>query len=78
VLPVATIDDPARVADVCRALARGGIACIEIAFRSDAAREALVRARRVEGFLLGAGTVLTAEQARAAADAGADFAVAPA
>ncbi|HZO95965.1 MAG TPA: bifunctional 4-hydroxy-2-oxoglutarate aldolase/2-dehydro-3-deoxy-phosphogluconate aldolase [Gaiellaceae bacterium] len=77
VLPVATIDDPDRAADACAALARGGIRCIEVAFRSEAAAAALERARAVEGFLLGAGTVLSAEQARAAADAGADFAVAP-
>ena len=77
VLPVTTIDDPGQVEDVCRALPRGGINCIEIAFRSAAAREALERARAVEGFLLGAGTLLSIEQAEAAVAAGADFAVAP-
>ena len=77
VLPVATIENPAQVERVCRALDAGGIGCIEIAFRTPAAADALLRARAVQGFLLGAGTVLTVQQARAAAEAGADFAVAP-
>ena len=77
VLPVATIDNPVQVERVCRALDAGGIGCIEIAFRTPAAADALLRARAVHGFLLGAGTVLTVQQARAAAEAGADFAVAP-
>lgn len=77
VLPVTTIDDLDRVEGVCRALAAGGVACIEIAFRTAAAAEALLRARAVERFLLGAGTVLTVEQVRLASEAGADFVVAP-
>ena len=77
VVPVATIDDPARAAAVGEALLAGGVGCIEITFRHPAAAEAIRRARQVEGLLVGAGTVLTAEQARAAAAAGASFAVAP-
>ena len=77
VVPVATVADPARAAELGGALVAGGIACIEITFRHPAAVEAISRARTVEGLLLGAGTVLSAEQARAAAAAGADFAVAP-
>jgi 2-dehydro-3-deoxyphosphogluconate aldolase/(4S)-4-hydroxy-2-oxoglutarate aldolase len=77
VLPVVAVDDAAVVGDLCAALLEGGISCIEITFRTDAATEALARAAAVEGMLVGAGTVLTADQARAAADAGATFAVAP-
>ncbi|MGZ4289220.1 MAG: bifunctional 4-hydroxy-2-oxoglutarate aldolase/2-dehydro-3-deoxy-phosphogluconate aldolase [Gaiellaceae bacterium] len=77
VLPVVAVDDAAVVGDLCAALLEGGISCIEITFRTDAATEALARAAEVEGMLVGAGTVLTADQARAAADAGAAFAVAP-
>jgi 2-dehydro-3-deoxyphosphogluconate aldolase/(4S)-4-hydroxy-2-oxoglutarate aldolase len=50
---------------------------VEIAFRTPAAVEALGRVRAVPGMLVGAGTVLSPEQAIAAAAAGADFAVAP-
>jgi len=77
VLPVVTVDDAAVVGDLCAALLAGGVGCIEITFRTDAALAALVAAREVDGMLVGAGTVLTVEQARAAADAGAAFAVAP-
>lgn len=77
VLPVVVIEDPAIVPDLCAALLHGGISCIEITFRSDAAPTALNAASRVEGMLVGAGTVLTVGQAGAAAEAGAMFAVAP-
>jgi 2-dehydro-3-deoxyphosphogluconate aldolase / (4S)-4-hydroxy-2-oxoglutarate aldolase len=73
-----TVDDADQGEQAALALARGGIACIEITLRTDAALEALRRVREtVEGVLLGAGTVLTTEQAQAAAGLGADFAVAP-
>jgi 2-dehydro-3-deoxyphosphogluconate aldolase/(4S)-4-hydroxy-2-oxoglutarate aldolase len=65
------------VGDLCGALLAGGVSCIEITFRTEAAAEALARAAEIEGMLVGAGTVLTPEQARAAARAGAAFAVAP-
>lgn len=77
VVPVVVLEDPEIVTDLCAALLDGGISCIEITFRSDAAIAALHAASRVEGMLVGAGTVLTVGQARAAAEAGAGFAVAP-
>ena len=77
VLPVVAVDDPAVVDDLCAALLEGGIACIEITFRTDAAAAAIERAAEVDGMLVGAGTVLTVEQAHSAVRAGASFAVAP-
>lgn len=77
VLPVVALDDASLVEELCRALLAGGLSSIEITFRTGAAVEAIRRAAAVEGMLVGAGTVLTAEQARAAASAGAVFAVAP-
>jgi 2-dehydro-3-deoxyphosphogluconate aldolase/(4S)-4-hydroxy-2-oxoglutarate aldolase len=77
IVPVATIHDATCIERVLRALSSGGIGCIEIAFHTPAAEEALLRARAMEGFLVGAGMVLTVEQVVAAAEAGADFAVAP-
>lgn len=77
VLPVVVLDDPSIVGDLCAALLAGGIACIEITFRTQAAQAALAQAARIEGMLVGAGTVLTVEQARTADGAGASFAVAP-
>jgi len=77
VLPVLSIEDPEQTEDVCRALLSGGIACIEITFRTEAAAAAIARACAVDGMLVGAGTVRSPEQARAALDAGARLAVAP-
>ena len=77
VVPVATIEEPARAAEAGAALLAGGIGCIEITFRHAGAADAIRLAREVDGLLVGAGTVLSTEQARAAHDAGASFAVAP-
>lgn len=67
-----------------RALARGGIRAIEITFTvPDAAQTIAALAREAQAgnfeanMLLGAGTVLTREQARLALDAGAQFLVSP-
>jgi 2-dehydro-3-deoxyphosphogluconate aldolase / (4S)-4-hydroxy-2-oxoglutarate aldolase len=76
VVPLATLD--ASVArEVGETLVAAGLPCIEIAFRAPGAVEAIREAARVRGLLVGAGTVLRPEQARAAAEAGAAFAVAP-
>ena len=77
VLPVVVLEDPRVVPDLCAALLDGGISCIEITFRTDAASAALAAASRVAGMLVGAGTVLTVGHAHAAVEAGAAFAVAP-
>ena len=77
-VPVIVIDDPDRAEPLAEALERGGLACAEVTFRTPRATEALQRiAKRFPGFLVGAGTVLTIEQASRARDAGAQFAVAP-
>jgi 2-dehydro-3-deoxyphosphogluconate aldolase / (4S)-4-hydroxy-2-oxoglutarate aldolase len=78
VVPMATVEDADQAEEVARALVQGGLNCLEITFRTNAAREAIARVRAtVPDVLVGAGTVLDAEQARAAATAGAHFAVAP-
>lgn len=77
-VPVIIIDDPARAERLAEALMAGGLACAEITFRTPRAIESLARiATRYPHFLLGAGTVLTVDQASRAHDAGAHFAVAP-
>jgi 2-dehydro-3-deoxyphosphogluconate aldolase/(4S)-4-hydroxy-2-oxoglutarate aldolase len=78
IVPMTTVDDADQAEQVAHALARGGLPCIELTFRTAVAHEAIVRVRSaVPEMLLAAGTVLSAEQARSAAHAGADFAVAP-
>ena len=78
VVPVVAIDDPDDAAPLGSALAEGGLPILEVTFRT-AAAEAAIR-RIVEdcpGVMVGAGTVLTVEQADAAQAAGAAFAVSP-
>lgn len=77
VLPVLTVSDIRTVEATCHALVDGGVSCVEITYRTACADEAIARASRIPGLMVGAGTVLDAEQARSAAQAGARFAVAP-
>ncbi len=78
VIPLIVIDDPDRAGDLARALEQGGLPCAEIAFRTEAAVEALRRiADEHPKVLVGAGTILTPEQAAQATYAGARFIVSP-
>lgn len=68
--------DDAR--DLCAALVAGGIHVIELTFTTPDLPRHLERAASGDtGAVVGAGTVQTAEQARAAVDAGAQFLVTP-
>ncbi|WP_230674005.1 bifunctional 4-hydroxy-2-oxoglutarate aldolase/2-dehydro-3-deoxy-phosphogluconate aldolase [Rathayibacter sp. Leaf248] len=78
VIPVVTLLDPEDAVPVARALLAGGIGLIELTLRTPTALESLaVIAADVPEMLLGAGTVLSAEQADAAVAAGAGFLVSP-
>jgi 2-dehydro-3-deoxyphosphogluconate aldolase / (4S)-4-hydroxy-2-oxoglutarate aldolase len=77
IVPVLTAADADEAERACHALLAGGLAAVEITFRSDAAADALQRAAAIDGLLVGAGTVLSTAQLERAADAGARFAVAP-
>jgi 2-dehydro-3-deoxyphosphogluconate aldolase/(4S)-4-hydroxy-2-oxoglutarate aldolase len=78
VVPVIVIDDAKDALPLADALAEGGLPCAEITFRTAGAEEALRRiAAERPDIVVGAGTVLTADQARRAKDAGASFVVSP-
>ena len=78
-VPVIKLNDPESALPLGRALVAGGIPVAEITFRTAAAEEAIRRlAADLPELLVGAGTVLTVEQARIAVDAGARFLVSPA
>jgi 2-dehydro-3-deoxyphosphogluconate aldolase / (4S)-4-hydroxy-2-oxoglutarate aldolase len=78
VIPVVVIRDPLRATPLANALIAGGLPCAEITLRTPGAMESLRRiAGEVPGLLLGAGTVLTPEQALESFDAGARFIVSP-
>lgn len=77
IIPVIVIDAEEQAMRLADALVAGGLPIAEITFRTDAA-EGAIRTMAVRGDLLvGAGTVLTIEQADRAIDAGAAFIVAP-
>jgi len=78
IVPVIVIDTPEDAVPLARALAAGGLPCAEITFRTPRAGEALRRiTAEAPELFVGAGTVLTPEQAREARAAGAQFMVAP-
>jgi 2-dehydro-3-deoxyphosphogluconate aldolase/(4S)-4-hydroxy-2-oxoglutarate aldolase len=78
IVPVIKLEDPQDAAPLARALKAGDVPVAEVTFRTGAAEESIRRiAGEVEGVLLGAGTVLTAEQVRRAHAAGAKFIVSP-
>jgi 2-dehydro-3-deoxyphosphogluconate aldolase/(4S)-4-hydroxy-2-oxoglutarate aldolase len=77
-VPVITIDSPRDAVPLAEALLDGGIGCAEVTFRTPAAGEAIHGISSTCGELLvGAGTVLTVEQAEQATQAGAQYVVAP-
>ena len=62
---------------LCEALAAGGIRTVELTFTTPNVLEHLADAAGLPGVTVGVGTVLTAADARAALDAGAQFLVTP-
>jgi 2-dehydro-3-deoxyphosphogluconate aldolase/(4S)-4-hydroxy-2-oxoglutarate aldolase len=77
ILPIVSPDDADQAELAVRALLAGGLRCVEIVFRTAAAADAIARLRSVDGMVVGAGTVVSAEQVQVAANAGAQFAVSP-
>jgi 2-dehydro-3-deoxyphosphogluconate aldolase/(4S)-4-hydroxy-2-oxoglutarate aldolase len=78
IVPVIALESERSAVGLGQALVRGGIPVAEVTFRT-AAAEAAIRAMALEvpGLLVGAGTVLSAQQAARAVAAGARFIVSP-
>lgn len=77
-VPVIALEDAATAVPLAKALLAGGINVAEVTFRTAAAEEAIrLMASEVPEMLVGAGTVLTTEQAERAVAAGAKFIVSP-
>ena len=78
VIPVIVLNDVAHAVPMARALVAGGIRMLEVTLRTPqalACMEAI--AKEVPDAVVGAGTVRSAADAKAAANAGAKFAVSP-
>jgi 2-dehydro-3-deoxyphosphogluconate aldolase/(4S)-4-hydroxy-2-oxoglutarate aldolase len=76
-VPVVVIDDARQAVSLGRALAAGGIGCAEITLRTEAGLAAIEAIAGIPDFIVGAGTVTTADQVDRVADAGARFIVSP-
>ena len=78
IVPVIILDNEKDALPLGKALSAAGLFCAEITFRTEAAEKAIqVFAKNFPDFLVGAGTVLSPEQADKAIAAGAKFIVSP-
>ncbi|MCB5409111.1 bifunctional 4-hydroxy-2-oxoglutarate aldolase/2-dehydro-3-deoxy-phosphogluconate aldolase [Pseudogemmobacter faecipullorum] len=77
VVPVLVVEDAARAAGLARALVAGGLPALEVTLRTSAALDVIRAMAEVEGGVVGAGTLLTAADVKAAKAAGAKFGVSP-
>lgn len=77
VIPVLVVDDPGEAQPLAKALVAGGLKALEVTLRTPAALEVMAEMAKVEGVVVGAGTVLNPQDLRLALDAGARFIVSP-
>jgi 2-dehydro-3-deoxyphosphogluconate aldolase/(4S)-4-hydroxy-2-oxoglutarate aldolase len=77
VIPVLVIDDVATARPLAEALVAGGLCVLEVTLRTPAALEAIAEMKKVEGAIVGAGTVVDVAQFGQVMDAGAEFIVSP-
>ncbi|KQM18095.1 2-dehydro-3-deoxyphosphogluconate aldolase [Sphingomonas sp. Leaf24] len=77
VIPVLVIHDAADARPMAEALVKGGLRVLEVTLRTPAALEAIAEMKKVDGAIVGAGTVVTADQFKQAMDAGSEFIVSP-
>lgn len=77
VVPVLVIEDASKARALAEALVAGGLPALEVTLRTPAALDAIREMAGVEGGIVGAGTLLTPADVRAAKAAGAKFGVSP-
>ena len=77
VVPVIALEDAAKADDLAGALCDGGLPVAEVTFRTASAADTIKAMAKRGGMEVGAGTVRTLDQAKAAMDAGATFLVSP-
>jgi len=78
IIPVVKLENEEDALPLADALERGGIPCAEVTFRTVQAASAIrIISKNCPNMLVGAGTVLTTEQADEAVAAGAKFIVSP-
>jgi len=77
IVPVLVVDDAAHARPLAEALVAGGLPALEVTLRTPAALDAIRAMAQVPGGVVGAGTLVTPDDVRAAKKAGAQFGVSP-
>ncbi len=77
VIPVLTVPDASKAEGLARALVSGGLPALEVTLRTPAALDAIREMSKVDGGVVGAGTIMTPDDVVAAKEAGALFGVSP-
>ena len=77
VIPVLVLDDVATARPLAEALVAGGLPVLEVTLRTPVALDVIYEMAKVEGGVVGAGTLLTPQDVKNAVDAGATFGVSP-
>lgn len=78
IVPVVVLDKSEDAVPLAKALLAGGINFMEITLRTSCALDSIKSvSQNVEGMIVGAGTVINKDQAKAAVEAGAKFIVSP-
>lgn len=77
VVPVIVVEELAHAANLAKALVAGGLPALEVTLRTPVALDAIRAMAVVEGGVVGAGTLLTPADVKAAKAAGAKFGVSP-
>ncbi len=77
IVPVLVIHDASIARDLAEALVAGGLPALEVTLRTPAALDAIRAMSHVTGGVVGAGTLITPADVKAAKAAGAQFGVSP-
>jgi 2-dehydro-3-deoxyphosphogluconate aldolase/(4S)-4-hydroxy-2-oxoglutarate aldolase len=77
IVPVLVVHDATTARPLAEALVVGGLPALEVTLRTPAALDAIREMAQVPGGVVGAGTLVTPEDVRAAKAAGATFGVSP-
>jgi 2-dehydro-3-deoxyphosphogluconate aldolase/(4S)-4-hydroxy-2-oxoglutarate aldolase len=77
VIPVLVVEDASIAGALAAALVAGGLPALEVTLRTPNALEVIREMAKIEGGVVGAGTLLTSKDVEAAKEAGATFGVAP-
>jgi 2-dehydro-3-deoxyphosphogluconate aldolase / (4S)-4-hydroxy-2-oxoglutarate aldolase len=77
VIPVLVIEDVAHARPIAEALVAGGLTVLEVTLRTAAALDVIAEMKKVEGAIVGAGTIVDIPGLESAIAAGAEFIVSP-